>query len=129
MLQTTGLRLGKRELEILNIVWELSEATVQDVVDRLERPAKYSTVLTMMRTLESKGVLEHRVFGRTFVYRASVPRQEVQTSALSELRRLLFGGSAVSLMNTMLTQSPMSAAELADLRRVLDEAAKGVRNA
>jgi predicted transcriptional regulator len=130
MLQTQGLRLGKRELEMLNIVWDLGEATVQDVCDRLARPAAYSTVLTMMRTMESKGVLAHRTEDRTFVYRACVTRQHVQSSMLSSVRDVLFGGSAASLVNSILSYAPMSAVELAELRRVLDEAAvRGGRHA
>jgi predicted transcriptional regulator len=130
MLQTQGLRLGKRELEMLNIVWDLSEATVQDVCDRLKRPAAYSTVLTMMRTMEAKGVLGHRTDDRTFVYHARVSREHVQSSMLSSVRDILFGGSAASLVNSMLSNDPMSDDELDELRRVLDEAAaRGGRHA
>jgi predicted transcriptional regulator len=123
MLQTQGLRLGKRELEMLNTVWDLGEATVQDVCDRLARPAAYSTVLTMMRTMETKGVLEHRTKGRTFVYHARVSREHVQNSMLGAVRDVLFGGSAASLVNSMLSQAPMSPKELDELRRVLEQAA------
>ncbi len=122
MLQTTGLRLGKRELEIMNVVWDLSEATVQDVCERLARPAAYSTVLTMMRTLETKGVLSHRVFGRTFIFRPMISRDDVRGSMLSTVRELLFGGSASLLVNSMISQERMNADELAELRRVLDAA-------
>ena len=121
MFHSTGLRLGQRELEILHIVWDLGEATVQDVVDRLERPAAYSTVLTMMRTLESKGVLGHTVDGRTFVYRPLMSREHVQSSMLSMVRDVLFRGSAAVLVNSMISQSPMSREELAELRRLLDQ--------
>jgi BlaI family transcriptional regulator, penicillinase repressor len=124
MLQTPNLRLGRRELEILNIVWDLGEATVQDVCHRLERRAAYSTVLTMMRTLENKGVLDHRTTGRTFVYRAQISREHVQSSMLRSVRDVLFNGSSASLMNTMLNQTPMSAQELDELRRLLDQAAE-----
>jgi len=122
MLQTPNLRLGRRELEMLNIVWDLVEATVQDICDRLERRAAYSTVLTMMRTLENKGVLGHRTDGRTFVYHALISREQVQISMLSSVRDVLFGGSLASLLNAMLSQSAMSSQELEELRRLLDQA-------
>ena len=125
MFHGTGFRLGKRELEIMNVVWDLGEATVQDVCDRLERPAAYSTVLTMMRTLEAKGMLSHRVFSRTFVYRPQVPRDRVQSSLIDEVRHLLFGGSAALLVNSMLTRAQLSAEEIAELRRVLSQADTG----
>ena len=123
MLHTQELRLGRRELEMLNIVWDLGEATVQDVCDRLARPAAYSTVLTMMRALENKGVLGHRTDGRTFVYHALISREHVQGSMLNSVRDVLFGGSVASLINTMLSQHPMSDKELEELRSLLDQAA------
>src|SRR5262245_36448054 len=123
MLHTPNLRLGRRELEILNIVWDLGEATVLEVCERLQRRAAYSTVLTMMRTLERTGVLGHRTDGRTVVYQARIPREQVQSSMLSSVRDVLFGGSVASLINTMLSQSPMSSEELEELRRLLDQAA------
>lgn len=121
MFSATGVRLGKRELEIMNIVWDLGEATVQEVCDRLERRAAYSTVITMMRTLEAKGMLSHRVDARTFVYRANVPRDRVRASMLHEMRDLLFGGSPAILLHTMLSGTPMSAEELAELQTILSQ--------
>ena len=112
-------RLGKRELEILNVVWELGEATVQEVSDKLAQP-RYTTVLTMMRTLESKGLLDHRVFGRTFVFRPLVSREQVQDSKLRELRDTLFGGSAALVFTSMLNCDSMSSAELDQLWRLLN---------
>ena len=126
---TNQFRLGKRELEIMNIVWDREEATVHDVCDRLRRPAAYSTVLTMMRTLETKGMISHRVFGRTFVYRACQPRSRVRSSLLHELREMLFDGSSALLLTSMLDHGPMSAEEFAELRRLLDQAESGVRHA
>lgn len=120
MFHSSGFRLGKRELEILQVVWDMGEATVQDVCDRLERAAAYSTVLTMMRTLETKGLLNHRVFGRTFVYRPQVPCEKVRAALVHEMREVLFGGSAAMLVSTMLSHSPMSAAELTELRDILN---------
>lgn len=121
MLQNRGIRLGKRELEIMNVVWSLGEATVQDVCDRLKRPAAYSTVLTMMRTLEAKGALSHRVQHRTFVYRSEVSRDAVQSSMLTELRDLLFAGSNSLMVNSLLSQRPMTAEETAELRNILEQ--------
>ena len=112
-------RLGKRELEIMNVVWDLEEATVQDVCDRLDRPAAYSTILTMMRTLEAKQLLSHTVQQRMFVYRPQVSRDEVRKSMLAALCDILFGGSAPLLVNTVLDQKAMTEEELTELHRVL----------
>jgi len=66
----SDIRLGRLELQIMNVVWDRGKATVHDVKNALSRrkPA-YSTILTMMRKLEVKGYLEHEVDGRTYVYR------------------------------------------------------------
>jgi predicted transcriptional regulator len=109
----------------MEVVWELGEATVQDVCDRLVRPAAYSTVLTMMRTLEHKGVLAHVARHRTFVYHPQIPREEVCTSMLRDLRDRLFRGSAALLMNNLLSQHRMAPEELAELRRMLSQAELG----
>ncbi len=115
-------RLGNRELEILSVVWELGDATVHDVCERLKRPGAYTTILTMMRTLESKGYLTHHSFGRTFVYRTVVSLEEVQTARLLEVRKRLFGGSSLSLVSSMVNNSPMSETELSELRSLLEQA-------
>src|SRR5437899_2044556 len=122
MLRSTRLRLGERELEIMNVVWDLGEATVQEVCNRLERPAAYSTVITMMRTLEAKGILSHRVLGRTFVYQAEVLRDGVRASMLTELRDLVFGGSPALLLHSMVNDTTISPDELAELRNILNQA-------
>jgi predicted transcriptional regulator len=113
-------RLAPRELEIMNVVWERGEATVRDVCQALRRPAAYTTVLTMMRILESKGLLKHRAEGRTFVYRAAVPRSQVQRSMLLELRDALFAGSTSMLINTLVSGAGMSEDEREELRKMLE---------
>jgi predicted transcriptional regulator len=113
--------MGKRELEIMNVVWDRGEATVQDVCDRLARPAAYSTVLTMMRTLETKGVLQHRVEGRSFVYEPLISRALVRTSMIGDLRDLLFGGSTALLINSMLSGNAMRPDEIEELGRLVEQ--------
>ncbi len=120
MYRQKNYRLGRRELEIMNIVWDLGEATVHDVCACLDCPAAYTTVLTMMRILESKGLLAHRVLGRSHVYRPTVERHEVRRSMLLDLRDLLFAGSTALLLNTLITDGEMKPEELEELRRVIE---------
>jgi BlaI family penicillinase repressor len=116
---STEYRLGKRELEIMNVVWDLGEATVQDVCVRLARSSAYSTILTMMRTLEAKGLLSHTVRQRMFVYRPEVPREDVRKSILTGLCDLLFGGSPLLLVNSLLAEKAMTEPELRELDRMM----------
>jgi len=113
-------RLAPRELEIMNIVWDRGEATVREVCQRLNRPAAYTTVLTIMRILEEKGVLTHRAEGRSYVYRPIVPRSRVRRSMLLELRDALFSGSSSLLINTLVEEAGMEEADIKQLRKMLD---------
>lgn len=113
-------KLGRRELEIMNVVWELGQATVRDVYERLPQRPAYTTVLTMMRGLEEKKrVLVHEEVGRVHLYRATLPRQQVRSSLLADLRDLLFGGSTVTLINNLVTQEPLTAQEEREIRNLL----------
>ena len=117
------IRLGKLELQIMNVVWERGTATVHDVKDALSRgktPA-YTTVLTMMRYLEAKGYLEHEVDGRTYVYQPTLTRATARQSMLSELLERVFEGSPSLLVNSLMKQKRISAKELRRIRDLLRE--------
>lgn len=119
-------RLGRRELEIMNVVWDLGQATVREVYERLPQPPAYTTVLTMMRNLEEKKrVLVHEEVGRVYVYRATLPKHQVRSSLLEDLRNLLFGGSRVSLINNLVTQEPLSESEEREIRELLGSLKEG----
>jgi len=112
--------LGRRELEIMNVVWQLDEATVRQVWQRLGSPA-YTTVLTMMRALEEKKkILTHRERGKAYVYRATITREAVSRSLIGDLRDLVFGGSMPLLVHNLLGTQSLSHDELGQLRQVLD---------
>ena len=120
---TAEIRLGKLELQIMNVVWARGTATVHDVKDTLSRgktPA-YTTVLTMMRNLEAKGYLEHEVDGRTFVYQPTLTRATARQSMLSELLERVFDGSPSLLVNSLMKQKRISAKELRRIRNLLRE--------
>ena len=120
--------LGVRELSIMNIVWDLGQATVRDVVSRLPADLAYTTVLTMMRHLEKKGYLVHHAEGKQYVYRPTVPREVVQRTAVAQLTERLFGGAATELISTVLKTRDLSEEEVRQLRAVLDELAEGTRD-
>jgi BlaI family penicillinase repressor len=114
-------RLGRLETRIMNVVWDRGSATVHDVRDALGRGKKpaYSTVLTMMRSLEGKGFLEHDVHDRKYVYRALIDQQHVRRNVLGDLVQRLFDGSPALLVNSLLAQEGISEAEVAEIRRLL----------
>jgi BlaI family penicillinase repressor len=119
------IRLGKLELQIMNVVWDRGKATVHDVKNALSRrkPA-YSTILTMMRKLEAKGYLEHEVDGRTYVYRPSISQQAVRHGVLGDVVERLFEGSTSLLLTSLVEQNRISKNELSQIRKLIEERGK-----
>ncbi len=117
------IRLGRMELQIMNVVWEKGEATVHDVKEVLGQGRKpaYSTVLTMMRKLEGKGYLEHDVDDRTYVYRATISQQDVRYGILGDIVDRLFEGSPSLLFNSLVEQNSISEKELSQIQRLIKE--------
>ena len=66
--------LGRRERQIMDVIFELGEASVASVLERLPDPPSYSAVRTMIRHLEGKGYLRHRREGTKYVYRSTEPK-------------------------------------------------------
>ena len=95
-------RLHPLELEVMKVVWKLGRATVNDVLDNIDRKLAYTTVATTMKSLEKKGVLSHHIDGRTFVYQPLVKEAEITHTMLNDLLERLFDNSAEKLVNTLL---------------------------
>ena len=114
------IRLGRMELQIMNVVWERGTATVHDVKDTLSRGRKpaYSTILTMMRKLEAKGYLEHDVDDRTYVYRPAISKKAVRHGILGDVLDRLFEGSPSLLLNSLVEQDRVSEKEFRKIRKL-----------
>ncbi len=119
------IRLGKLELQIMNVVWDRGKATVHDVKNALSRrkPA-YSTILTMMRKLEAKGYLEHEVDGRTYVYLPLISQQVVRQGVLGDVVERLFEGSTSLLLTSLVEQNRISENELCEIQKLIEERGK-----
>jgi BlaI family transcriptional regulator, penicillinase repressor len=114
-----------RELDVMAVLWDLGPATVTDVRDRLADPLAYTTVLTVLRTLEAKGYVGHVEEGRAHRYHPLVDRDAAGRSALRRLLGTVFGGSPELLLTNLVETRGADAAELARLRAILDERAGG----
>jgi len=110
-----------RELDVMGVLWALGSATVAEVRDRLHDDLAYTTVLTVLRTLEGKGYVGHREEGRAHRYRPLVKREAAGKSALRRLRRKVFDGSAEQLLTQLVSDRDLSEDELCRMRRLLDE--------
>ncbi len=110
-----------RELDVMAILWELGSATVSDVRERLEDDLAYTTVLTVLRTLEGKGHVRHEQEGKAYRYYPVVERTEAGQSAVRRVVSKLFRGSREMLLTQLVTDRDLSEEELRRLRSVLDE--------
>ena len=117
----SDIRLGRVELQIMNVVWERGTATVNDVKDVLSRGRKpaYTTIMTMMKNLEAKGYLTHDVDERTYVYRAMISCDAVRRSMLGDLLERVFEGSPSLLVSSLVEESNISERELRGIRRLM----------
>jgi predicted transcriptional regulator len=113
------------ELELMTIVWELGGGTVQEVLDRLppERPLAYTSVATMLRILEQKGVLQSERQGRGFRYEPILRKSDYQAVALDHVVGKVFGGEPVELVRRLVDEG-LSKTDVEELRRLLGKATR-----
>jgi predicted transcriptional regulator len=116
-------RLGDLQLRILQVLWEKDEATVTDVHQALaaERALAYTTVATMLRKMEARGLVSHKAEGRTFVYRAKVEEDEVSRGMADHLLERLFEGSLSDMVSHLLRSREVSREELSKLEQLIAE--------
>jgi len=117
-----GERLGKRERQIMEIVYRLGRATVADVLGALPDPPSYSSVRAMLRYLEDKGHLRHEEQGPRYVYLPTARIEEVSGSALSHVVKTFFDGSTSTAMAALLESKPLSSDEYERLALLLEDA-------
>jgi BlaI family transcriptional regulator, penicillinase repressor len=105
------LDLAPLELDCMNTLWPLGEATVRDIRDRLaeRRPRAYTTIMTIMDRLARKGVVERRKSGRAYIYRAHLTADEARSQALTQVIDNFFAGSKEALLAKLETAKPQLA--------------------
>ena len=122
MTQKRSERLTPLELEIMNILWETGAANVHAVQEQLERELAYTTVQTMLNILHRKGKVKRVLKDRAYMYKPAVTRPQFVSRHLGELVDRLFGGSAESLVMSLVETKHLTAAKLARLHKLLEEA-------
>lgn len=115
-----SLHLTPRELDIMSALWVLREATVNEVRDRVDPALAYTSVSTMIRTLELKGYVAHkRGDGKTHIYYPLIEAEKAGESALGRVLDKVFGGSPIKLLAHLVERRKLSDAELARMRELL----------
>ena len=105
----------------MNVLWKLGSGTVSEVQEGLADELAYTTVLTVLRTLEKKGHVRHESEGRAHRYSPLVEKEEAQVSAIRRMTRKLFSGSPELLMAHLLNERGLTEDQLKRLRELVDE--------
>jgi BlaI family transcriptional regulator, penicillinase repressor len=117
---SADLHLTQRELDIMSVLWELGEATVTEVRDRVDPELAYTSVSSMIRTLELKGYVSHRRGeGKTHIYFPAIDPETAGESTLSRVLDKIYGGSPIKMLAHLMEQRKLSAAELERMRALL----------
>ena len=114
-----------RELDVMAVLWDKESATVADVQDALHDELAYTTVLTVLRTLEEKGFVRHSADGRAHRYHPLVARERAAASALRRVLGKVFGGSPELLLTQLVDDERITEADLRRMRALLDERLDG----
>ena len=109
-----------RELDVMAVLWDRGPSTVAEVREHLEDALAYTTVLTVLRTLEAKGFVSHEEEGKAHRYTPLVARDRAGKTALGQVLGKIFGGSREMLLANLVKERGIDAAELKRLRKVLD---------
>jgi predicted transcriptional regulator len=121
--------LGDLQREAMEVIWKKGEATVREVRSSLKGRGKelaYTTVLTVLQKLAKSGWVRFRRDGRTHVYRPARSRAEESRRSVKRLLRGVFAGDRVALFQRLIEDESLDAAELEELRRLIEKRRKEV---
>jgi BlaI family transcriptional regulator, penicillinase repressor len=119
------LHLTQRELDIMSVLWDRGEATVTEVRDRVDPDLAYTSISSMIRTLEMKGYVSHRRGeGKTHVYYPVVDAETAGESTLSRVLDKIYGGSPIKLLAHLVEKRRLSEKELVRMRELLKRSPK-----
>ena len=121
MARSKSENLTPLELEIMNVLWEEGPATVQTVQQQLPRELAYTTVQTMLNILHRKGKVRRTLKDRAYLYQTVVSRSKVVGQHMSDIVDRLFGGSAESLVMSLVETKHLTPKKLARLQKLLEE--------
>ena len=129
MTKSRVYRLGDLQLRIMKVLWAHGEATVASVHEAVagENDLAYTTVATMLRKMEARGLVQHRLEARSFVYRATVAEDAVSRGMADHLLDRLFEGSLAGMVSHLLSTREVSREELSKLERLIAERKKTPR--
>lgn len=108
-----------RELDVMSILWRRESGTVSEVKDELGESLAYTSVLSVLQTLEEKGFVRHEAEGRAYRYFPTVEPERAGRSALSRIRDAIYQGSAEMMFAQLVSDRGLGRDELEEMRRLL----------
>ena len=125
MANRRAYRLGDLQLKIMRVLWNFGHANVADVREKLEgEPLAYTTVATMLRKMEGRGLVRHQEEDRRFIYEPAVSQEAVTRSMADDLVTRLFQGSLADAVSHLLETREVSPSELARLEQLIKQRKK-----
>ena len=124
MSKTLHIHLSRRESQIMDIIYQLGEASVSDVVDRIADKPAYNAVRITLGILEKKGYVRHRQEGQRYIYAPVVSVDKAKRSAISHMLQTFFAGSSSQAILTLLGMSGdrLSKEDLNDIAHWIEQA-------
>lgn len=126
MVKIPHIHLSRRERQIMDVIYQLGQATAAEVMERLPDPPSYSAVRAMLRLLEEKGHLQHKQDGPRYIFKPTLAHDKARRSALKHLVETFFEGSAEQAVAALLdlSKSKLSDDVLDRLAQMIEQAKK-----
>lgn len=115
--------LTKAEERIMQVIWKLQKAFVKDIIDELEEEPKppYNTISSIVRLLEKKGYISYKAYGKTYEYFPAITKEDYTKTTFSKIFSGYFDSSPASLLSFMVKEEKLSAADIAELKALIDK--------
>jgi BlaI family penicillinase repressor len=122
--------LGQLQRAVIEIVWELGQASVHQVRDRLDRKKKhaYTTILTAMQKLEKAGWLKHKNDGKSYIYYPVSSKEQADASSVQRFLKRVFDGDTVAMFQHLINEESLTDKELKEIRQMIDDVRKARKN-
>jgi BlaI family transcriptional regulator, penicillinase repressor len=117
----TEISFTPRELDVMSILWRSGSGTVAEVREALGEELAYTSVLSVLQTLEEKGYVTHESEGRAYRYLPAVAPERAGRSAIARIREAIYQGSAEMMFAQLVSDRKLSREELERMRRLLTE--------
>ena len=122
MKETNIKELTKAEEQVMRILWQLKEAIVKDIINHIPEPKPaYNTVSTVIRVLESKGFVDHKAYGNSYVYFPVVEEKDYKTFAFDKIFSNYFNNSYQHLVSFLVNEKKIDLEELEELNRLVEK--------